>query len=97
MNTLRSVALRILYASTLVWFCAAALVSGPASRLLPPVDAAQSQTEILWDRWGVPHIFAPDLEQAMYAFGWAQMQSHGDLILRLYGPVARTRRGVLGP
>lgn len=47
--------------------------------------ASQTPTEILWDRWGVPHIFAPDLEGAMYAFGWAQMQSHGDLVLRLYG------------
>ena len=64
MKTLRSIALAA--------FCVATLVSGPA-RLLPPVDAAQSQTEILWDRWGVPHIFAPDLDQAMYAFGWAQM------------------------
>jgi acyl-homoserine-lactone acylase len=77
MKTLRSIALAAI--------CVAALVSGPASRLLPPVGAAQSQTEILWDRWGVPHIFAPDLDQAMFAFGWAQMQSHGDLILRLYG------------
>ena len=33
----------------------------------------------------MPHIFAPDLDNALYAFGWAQMQSHGDLILRLYG------------
>jgi acyl-homoserine-lactone acylase len=50
-----------------------------------PVSAAQATTEILWDRWGVPHIFAPNADAAMYAFGWAQMQSHGDLMLRLYG------------
>ena len=36
-------------------------------------------TEILWDRYGVPHIFAPDAEMLFYAFGWAQMQAHGDL------------------
>jgi acyl-homoserine-lactone acylase len=65
--------------------CLATLFAGPTSRVWPRADAAQSQTEILWDRWGVPHIFAPDLDQTMYAFGWAQMQSHGDLILRLYG------------
>jgi len=46
---------------------------------------APGQTEILWDRWGVPHIFASDLDNAMFAFAWAQMQSHGDLLLRLYG------------
>jgi acyl-homoserine-lactone acylase len=42
------------------------------------------QTEILWDTWGVPHIFAEDTEGLFHAFGWAQMKSHGDLILRLY-------------
>lgn len=42
-------------------------------------------TEILWDKWGVPHVFASDEEGAFFAFGWAQMKTHGDLILRLYG------------
>jgi acyl-homoserine-lactone acylase len=42
-------------------------------------------TEILWDTWGVPHIFGKDIQSVFYAFGWAQMQSHGDLILKLYG------------
>ncbi len=49
-----------------------------------PADAP-SQTEILWDTWGVPHIFAKDDRSLFYAFGYAQTQSHGDLILRLYG------------
>lgn len=42
-------------------------------------------TEILWDSWGVPHIYAKDAKELFQAFGWSQMQSHGDLILRLYG------------
>ena len=42
-------------------------------------------TEILWDTWGVPHIYGEDAEGLHYAFGWAQMENHGDLILRLYG------------
>ena len=41
--------------------------------------------EILWDTWGVPHIFSPDNEGLYYGFGWAQAHNHGDLILRLYG------------
>ena len=41
--------------------------------------------EILWDTWGVPHIFAKSDAEAFHAFGQAQMHSHGDLILRLYG------------
>ena len=50
-----------------------------------PQSPTAASTDILWDTFGVPHIFAPDLTNALYAFGWAQMQSHGDLILRLYG------------
>ena len=42
-------------------------------------------TEILWDTWGVPHVFASNEKELFHAFGWAQMASHGDLILRLYG------------
>lgn len=42
-------------------------------------------TEILWDSWGVPHIYAKDTNELFQAFGWAQMHSHGNLILRLYG------------
>jgi acyl-homoserine-lactone acylase len=49
-----------------------------------PASAAD-RTEILWDTWGVPHVFAKDVKDLFYAFGWAQMQAHGDLILRLYG------------
>jgi len=45
----------------------------------------QPKTEILWDVWGVPHIFADSNEELYFAFGWAQMHNHGDLILRLYG------------
>jgi len=43
------------------------------------------QTEILWDTYGIPHIFASDNEGLFHAFGWAQMENHGDLLLRLYG------------
>ncbi|MCP4149094.1 MAG: acylase [bacterium] len=60
-------------------FSAAETVSGKAS------DKGAGKTEILWDNWGVPHIFAGDTEGMFYAFGWAQMQNHGDLILQLYG------------
>ena len=45
----------------------------------------QGPTEILWDRWGVPHIHAPDAGELFRAFGWAQMKNHANLILRLYG------------
>lgn len=42
-------------------------------------------TEILWDHYGVPHIFANTTQEMYYAYGWAQMHNHADLILKLYG------------
>jgi len=47
--------------------------------------AGTTAPEILWDTYGVPHIYAADTEELFRAFGWAQAESHGDLILRLYG------------
>ncbi|NES82236.1 MAG: acylase, partial [Moorea sp. SIO2B7] len=46
---------------------------------------ATNKTEILWDTWGVPHIYGKDSQSLFQAFGWAQTHSHGNLILRLYG------------
>lgn len=51
---------------------------------------ASYDVDILWDTWGVPHIFAQDAKSMFYAFGWAQMECHGDAILQLYG-VSRGR------
>ena len=53
--------------------------------LVLSLAAAAQATEILWDRYGIPHIFAPNLNEAGRAFGWAQAHSHGNLLLRLYG------------
>lgn len=46
---------------------------------------SKNNTEILWDNYGVPHISGVDNQSTFQAFGWAQMHSHGNLILRLYG------------
>ena len=43
------------------------------------------RTEILWDTWGVPHVYGANTDSLMYAFGWAQMRAHGNRVLRLYG------------
>ncbi|HXG72157.1 MAG TPA: penicillin acylase family protein [Gemmatimonadaceae bacterium] len=51
-------------------------------------SGAARGAEIMWDTYGVPHIFARDRNSLAYAFGWAQMQNHGDLLLRL---VAQSR------
>jgi acyl-homoserine-lactone acylase len=57
-----------------------------AAQNATPVDSlGPGGAELLWDTWGVSHIFADDDIGLFYAFGWAQMHAHGDLLLRLYG------------
>src|ERR1700680_4661588 len=41
-------------------------------------------TEVLWDRFGIPHMFAPDHGSLFYAYGYAQMEAHSELLVRLY-------------
>ena len=41
-------------------------------------------TEILWDTWGIPHITAADHPSLFYAYGYAQMEAHSELLVRLY-------------
>lgn len=54
-------------------------VSAQRGAIVRPVT-----NDILWDKWGVPHIFATNNADAFYAFGWAQMENHADLMLQLY-------------
>jgi acyl-homoserine-lactone acylase len=44
-------------------------------------------SEILWDSWGIPHIYADTEAELLYAWGWAQMHSHGNLLLEQFGIV----------
>ena len=55
----------------------------PIFLLLPALNSTPATTgsEILWDTWGVPHIYAETEDNLFYAFGRAQMQNHGNLIL----------------
>ena len=55
------------------------------SRVVDPAPVwAAKGTEILWDRYGVPHIFAPDHPSLFHAYGYAQMEAHAELLVRLY-------------
>src|ERR1700724_90227 len=71
---IRSLAVRLAFC--LAWI-AATVVPGLAA---VPVRG----TEILWDRYGIPHIFASDHPSLFYAYGYAQMEAHAELLLRLY-------------
>jgi acyl-homoserine-lactone acylase len=66
------------------------LVLPAASAQQTPAPAGSARSEIVWDTWGVPHIFAATAEEAGYGYGWAQMHAHGNRLLRLYG-LARGR------
>lgn len=47
--------------------------------------AQQEKPEILWDTYGVPHVYAGNMADMYYGFGWAQMHNHANLVLQLYG------------
>ena len=64
---------KLLYLFTLV------IVSSCAATDDPPAE------EILWDTWGIPHIYAQNDASMYKMMGWAQMRNHGNLILKLYG------------
>ncbi len=53
--------------------------------------------EILWDKDGVPHIYADNGNDVAYAFGRAQMQMHGELLVRLYAQARGRAAEYYGP
>ncbi|MBM3727050.1 MAG: acylase [Acidobacteria bacterium] len=57
----------------------------PLAAALSSCTTSARRAEILWDRWGVPHIYAQDEKALFYALAWAQMENHGSLLLELYG------------
>src|SRR5262245_37068220 len=69
----------------LMRFAHLAVIASTMACALSPGPQAAGNAEILWDRYGVPHIYAPDRESMFYAHGWAQMRNHADLLLQLYG------------
>lgn len=74
----------------------AALLAG-CSPSAPASLAPEQGAEILWDSYGVPHIYASNRRELAHAFGWAQMQNHGDLLLRLYAQARGRAAELLGP
>lgn len=67
-----------------IWLAALAASSAMTASVAAPT-AKWGGGEILWDSFGVPHIYAKTEEGGFYGFGYAQAQSHGNLLLRMYG------------
>ncbi len=69
---------------TTIWLAVLAASSALTASVAAP-SGKWGGGEILWDSFGVPHIFAKTEEGGFYGFGYAQTQSHGNLLLRMYG------------
>jgi len=87
-------ALRAAIAAGLLVACSATTPSGSA---IEGGTAGQgARAEILWDSYGVPHIFASNRNGLSYGLGWAQMRNHGDLLLRLFAQARGRGAELLG-
>ena len=61
----------------------------------PPADAAT--TTVYRDEYGIPHVYAPTLEAASYAIGYAQAEDRLEELLKNYRRAAGTMAEVFGP
>jgi acyl-homoserine-lactone acylase len=60
------------------------------------MQAHTGQPEILWDKYGVPHIYGEKVQDMYHAYGWAQMHNHANLMLRLYAQARGCAAAYLG-
>ena len=51
----------------------------------PPEYHPKKGGEILWDKFGVPHIMAKTVPDMFYLFGYAEVEAHGNLLLHTIG------------
>ena len=73
-------------------------IAQPTTReRLTPDRSTSTTVEILWGTDGVPHIYGQTLEAMYYGFGYAQMQNHANLLLRLYGQARGRAAEYWGP
>lgn len=91
----RAVWMRTTSALVLGLFLAACQTApAPATGAAATSDAS---SEILWDRYGVPHIFSPDHGNLFRAYGYAQMEAHAELLIRLYAQARGRAAEFYGP
>jgi len=60
-------------------------------------EAGQQQATIYRDEFGVPHVFAPTLEAAAFAVGYAQAEDRLEELLKNYRKATGTMSEVFGP
>jgi acyl-homoserine-lactone acylase len=59
--------------------------------------AAAGGGEILWDRYGVAHVYAKTTQGMFYGYGFAQAKSHGNAVLKLYAQARGRAAEYFGP
>jgi acyl-homoserine-lactone acylase len=47
-----------------------------------PQSGGKTERQILWDQYGIPHIYGPDLLAVVQGYGYSQMENHAELILQ---------------
>ena len=65
--------------------------------LVGPACARPPGGEILWDKFGVAHVYAKTEAGLFYGYGWAQAESHGDVLLKLYAEGRGRAAEIWGP
>jgi acyl-homoserine-lactone acylase len=75
---------------------AVTILSLPAASA-PVAEDNGAHGEILWDTFGVPHVFGKNEAGVFYGFGWAQVKSHANLVLKLYGQAQGRAAEYWGP
>ncbi len=68
-----------------------------AALALSPLAAHAAGNEILWDRYGVAHVYAKSTDDMFFGYGWAQTRSHGDALLKLYAEARGRAAEIWGP
>jgi len=64
-----------------VWTISVILLAGCGGTHLPGEGADDGKVVVYRDTWGVPHIYAPTIEEGSYAQVWAQSQDRPEQLL----------------
>jgi acyl-homoserine-lactone acylase len=67
------------------------------SAIAAPTYRPTHGSQILWDRYGVAHVYGKSVNDLFYGFGWAQAKSHGNLLARLYAQARGRAAEYYGP
>lgn len=81
--------------SPLVHAMVGLILAGSAATAAPPRDA--SATTVYRDEYGIPHVYAPTLEDAACGIGYAQAEDRLEELLKNYRRAAGTMAEVFGP